>query len=70
MESFALFANAKYLGKNAGCLLTISDSFVTGESISSILRETSFKKMMILALESAVAHYEEEDINDNLSNRN
>lgn len=70
MESFALFANAKYLGKNAGCLLTISDSFVTGESISSTLRETSFKKMMILALESAVAHYEEEDINDNLSNRN
>ena len=69
MESFALFANAKYLKKNAACLLTISDSFITGESISATLRETSFKKMMILALESAVAYYEEEDIDDNLSNR-
>lgn len=68
MESFALFANAKYLKKNAACLLTISDSFVTGESISADLRETSFRKMMILALESAIAHYVEEEIDDNLSN--
>ncbi|WP_342276590.1 purine-nucleoside phosphorylase [Spiroplasma endosymbiont of Nebria brevicollis] len=68
MESFALFANAKYLKKNAACLLTISDSFVTGESISADLRETSFRKMMILALESAIAHYAEEEIDDNLSN--
>ena len=29
MESFALFANAEVLGKNAACLLTISDSFVS-----------------------------------------
>ena len=29
MESFALFANAQVLGKNAACLLTISDSFVS-----------------------------------------
>ncbi|WP_252319904.1 purine-nucleoside phosphorylase [Spiroplasma endosymbiont of Lariophagus distinguendus] len=70
MESFALFANAKHLEKNAACLLTISDSFITGESISAALRETSFKKMMILALESAVAYYKEEDIDDNLSDRN
>lgn len=68
MESFALFANAKYLNKNAACLLTISDSFVTGQSISADLRETSFHKMMILALESAIAYYEEEKIDDNLSN--
>ncbi|WP_308150182.1 purine-nucleoside phosphorylase [Spiroplasma sp. AdecLV25b] len=68
MESFALFANAKHLKKNAACLLTISDSFVTGESISADLRETSFRKMMILALESAIAHYVEEEIDDNLSN--
>ncbi len=27
MESFALFHNAKVLGKRAACLLTISDSF-------------------------------------------
>lgn len=57
MESFALFANAKFLKKSAGCLLTISDSFITKESISAQLRETSFKEMMILALESAVAFY-------------
>lgn len=70
MESFALFANAKYLDKNAACLLTISDSFITGESISSTLREISFKKMMILALEAVVVHYQEGDSNDNFSNRN
>ena len=28
MESFALFANAKYTGKNAACILTVSDSLV------------------------------------------
>lgn len=70
MESFALFANAKLLNKNAACLLTISDSFVTGESISAPLRETSFGKMILLALEAAIAHYDKEDINDNLSHRN
>ena len=31
MESFALFHNAKVLGKRAACLLTISDSFVSPE---------------------------------------
>lgn len=70
MESFALFAIATYLQKNAACLLTISDSIITGESISAALRETSFRKMMILALESAIGHYQEEKIDDNLSNRN
>ena len=33
MESFALFHNAKVLGKNAACLLTISDSFVAPETL-------------------------------------
>ena len=31
MESFALFANASVLGKEAACLLTISDSFISPE---------------------------------------
>ena len=31
MESFALFNNAKVLGKEAACLLTVSDSLVTHE---------------------------------------
>ncbi|MDR2121996.1 MAG: purine-nucleoside phosphorylase [Flavobacteriaceae bacterium] len=55
MESFALFHNAKVLGKNAACLLTISDSFITKEEISSEARQTSFDKMMELALETAVS---------------
>ncbi|MDR1877772.1 MAG: purine-nucleoside phosphorylase [Flavobacteriaceae bacterium] len=53
MESFALFHNAKVLGKNAACLLTISDSFITKEEISAEARQTSFDKMMKLALETA-----------------
>ena len=52
MESFALFANAKALGKNAACVLTISDSFVTNEVTSAEERQTAFTKMMEIALES------------------
>lgn len=52
MESFALFANAKELGKNAACLLTISDSLVTHEATSSAERQSSFTKMMEVALEA------------------
>lgn len=50
MESFALFANAKALNKNASCLLTVSDSFVTKEETSSLERQNSFTKMMEIAL--------------------
>lgn len=49
MESFALFHNAKVLGKKASCLLTISDSFVTHEQTTSEERETAFTKMMKVA---------------------
>lgn len=52
MESFALFHNAKLLGKKAACLLTISDSFVTHEELSSLARQESFENMMKIALES------------------
>jgi purine-nucleoside phosphorylase len=55
MESFALFANARYLGKAAACLLTISDVIPTQEAITADARETSLKPMMELALTSAVA---------------
>lgn len=54
MESFALFHNAKILGKNAACLLTISNNFETGEETTSQMREQGFKEMMILALESCL----------------
>jgi len=53
MESYALFANAKALGKKAACLLTISDSFVTHEVTSSLERQNSFNNMMKIALELA-----------------
>ena len=54
MESFALFHNAKTLGKNAACILTISDNLVTKEETTSEERQTSFVKMIELALESVV----------------
>lgn len=52
MESFALFANAAVLGKQAACLLTISDSFVSPEITSAEERQTCFTNMMKIALES------------------
>lgn len=52
MESFALFANAKALGKKAACLLTVSDSLVTHEATSSEERQVAFTKMMEVALHS------------------
>ncbi len=54
MESFALFHNANVLGKNATCLLTISDSFITNEETTSEERQTHFNEMIKLALESAL----------------
>ena len=53
MESFALFHNAKVLGKKAACLLTISDSFVTKEEVDAAGRQTAFTEMMKIALEAA-----------------
>lgn len=52
MESFALFANAKELGKHAACILTVSDSLVTHEATSIEERQNSFTQMMKVALES------------------
>lgn len=53
MESFALFANANLLGKNAACLLTVSDSLVSGELTTSEERQNAFTKMMQVALSLA-----------------
>lgn len=50
MESFALFNTAKILNKEAACLVTISDHFITGEKATSEERETSFDAMIKLAL--------------------
>ena len=59
MESFALFANAKYLKKRGACLLTVSDSFVTHKETTALERQTSFNKMMEVALEAAIILDEE-----------
>jgi len=53
MESFALFHNAHCAGKQAACLLTVSDSLVTHEETTAEERQNSFTKMMEIALELA-----------------
>lgn len=52
MESFALLHNAKVLGKKAACLLTISDSYVSGKETSANDREKAFMNMIKIALET------------------
>ena len=54
MESFALFLNAKKLGKEASCILTVSDNLITHEETTSEERQNSFTKMMELALNTAL----------------
>jgi purine-nucleoside phosphorylase len=54
METFALFANAQYLQKNAAALLTVSDIIPTHEKISAAERETALLPMMELALDAAI----------------
>lgn len=53
MEAFALFHNAKVLGKKAACLLTVSDNLVTHELTTSDERQQAFTNMMKIALEMA-----------------
>lgn len=55
MESFALFANAFILGKNAACLLTVSDSLAKGTETTPEERQTAFTNMMKIALRAATA---------------
>ena len=52
MESTGLFTNAKATGKNAACLLSISDHLITQESTSAKQRQTTFDDMIKIALES------------------
>lgn len=53
MEAAALYMNAARAGKKALCICTISDNLVTGESLSSEERQTSFDTMITLALKTA-----------------
>ncbi|MCF0191967.1 MAG: purine-nucleoside phosphorylase [Prevotella sp.] len=54
MEAFALFANARVCGKNAACLLTISDSFVEEAITTPEERQKNFQEMMKIALDAAI----------------
>jgi purine-nucleoside phosphorylase len=53
MEAAALYMNAARAGKNALCILTISDHVFTGESLSAEDRQLTFRDMMEIALEIA-----------------
>lgn len=54
MEAFALFYNAKLLGKKASCILTVVDSYCYNEEASANERQNSLKNMILLGLESAI----------------
>ena len=54
MEAFALFANARYLGKNAATILTVTDIIPTHERISADQRENALRTMMELSLDTAL----------------
>ena len=54
MEAAGLYGVAAEYGKKALCVLTVSDHIKTGESMPSDERETTFKEMMKLTLESVL----------------
>lgn len=53
MEAAALYSNAAAAGVNALCIVTISDSVVTGEVTTAEERQTTFTNMMEVALSLA-----------------
>ena len=55
MEAAALYMNAARAGKNALCVLTVSDCPLKGLSTTAEERQTTFRDMMEIALETAYA---------------
>lgn len=55
MESYALYCNAAEGHARALAMFTVSDSIVTGESMSALDRQNSFTNMMKVALRTAVS---------------
>lgn len=53
METAGLYWTAQRLGKQALSILTVSDHIFTGESLPPEERQTSFREMMEVALETA-----------------
>jgi purine-nucleoside phosphorylase len=54
MEAAALYMNAAYAGKRALTICTVSDHLITGESLDSDQRQTSFTDMINIALNTAI----------------
>lgn len=52
MESFGLFSIAKALGKNAACMLTVSDNIITHKETTSEERRSHLLDMIKIALET------------------
>jgi purine-nucleoside phosphorylase len=55
MESAELYTLAAKYNREALCILTVSDSLVTGEATTAEERQTSFTRMMEVALETAIS---------------
>jgi len=55
MECAELYTLAAKYDREALCILTVSDSMVTGEATSAEERQTTFTRMMEVALETAVS---------------
>lgn len=54
MEAFALFYNAKLLGKKAACIMSVVDSKYIKEIVTVAQRESGLNKMIKLALETGI----------------
>ncbi len=54
MEAAALYMNAAYAKKRALAICTVSDHILTGEATTATERETTFTRMMEIALDTAV----------------
>ena len=54
MEAAALYMNAAYAGCRALAICTVSDHLLTGESLDSDARQSSFTEMMEIALNCAI----------------
>lgn len=54
MEAAALYCNAARLGKKALCILTVSDHLYSGKELSATERQTGFRQMMEIALETGI----------------
>ena len=53
MESFALYINAKYLGKKALTMLTVTDHFIKEGRLTPEQRQTGLKNMIDSAIDLA-----------------